>query len=130
MGDFNSFCVFIHEFFAFLTSFSRISPKSHDLLATKLLLLRSLLMLVLLLASLMLLASLPFQVSILLLTSVISLLSLLLPSRLLLMFYSSCEFLLLLQAYLLNVAGFSTAAIYDVNGVHVVVGQAPPPPAR
>jgi hypothetical protein len=27
MGDFISCCVFIHEFFAFLTSFSRLSPK-------------------------------------------------------------------------------------------------------
>jgi hypothetical protein len=32
------------------------------------------------------------------------------------MFYSSCEFLLLLLAYLLNVAGFSTAGAV-ISGV-------------
>jgi hypothetical protein len=81
-------------------------------------------MLILLLASLLFLASALLRFFLLLLTSVMFLLSLLLPTRLLPIFYNSCEFLLLLLASLLNVAGFSTAAAVnsDDNGVHVFVG--------
>jgi hypothetical protein len=72
----------------------------------------------------LLLASPQLQVSLRLLTTGLFLLFPLLPNRLLPMFYSSCEFLLMLLASLLNVAGFSTVAAFisDVNGVHVVVG--------
>jgi hypothetical protein len=82
----------------------------------------SLLMLVLLLAPLLLLESLLLRDSLLLLTSVMFLLSLMLPNRLLPMFYSPCVTAAVLVS-LLNVAGFSTAAVSsDVIGVHVVDG--------
>jgi hypothetical protein len=77
-----------------------------------------LLMLVLLLASLLLLACLLLWVSLLLLMSVMFLWSLL-PTRMLPMFYSSCELLLLFLVSHLNVSGSYTAAavISDVNTV-------------
>jgi hypothetical protein len=74
MRKFYSFYVFLHEFFTVLTTFWRISAKTHELLApilccwhpycavgVHIVLLASLLMLVLLLASLLFLASFTYK---------------------------------------------------------------------
>jgi hypothetical protein len=75
MGNFYSFCVFLHEFFAILMTFSQIFAETRELLASICAVgVPSLL----LLTSLLFLASLVLRVSLLLLTAVMFTLSLLL----------------------------------------------------